>query len=86
MTGKKFLDSSDELIEKTIAVNTMSHFWVSFDIYINESLIFLKYFFIKKLAKSFLPAMIEKNHGHIVTIASMAGIAGAPGLGDYCAR
>ena len=42
--------------------------------------------FYEKLAKSFLPAIIETNHGHIVTIASMAGIAGLPGLGDYCAR
>lgn len=24
--------------------------------------------------KAFLPAMIESNHGHIVTIASLAGI------------
>ena len=29
--------------------------------------------------------MIEKNHGHVVTIASMAGIFGQSGLCDYCA-
>ena len=29
--------------------------------------------------------MIEKNHGHIITIASSAGIFGVPGLIDYCA-
>ena len=28
--------------------------------------------------------MIEKNHGHIVTIASVAGVFGAAGLCDYC--
>jgi len=28
---------------------------------------------------------MSKNHGHLVTIASMAGIVGAAGLGDYCA-
>ena len=28
--------------------------------------------------------MIEKNHGHIVTIASCAGMFGAAGLVDYC--
>ena len=39
----------------------------------------------KKLGKAFLPAMMSKNHGHLVTIASMAGIVGAAGLGDYCA-
>lgn len=29
--------------------------------------------------------MIEANHGHIVTVASMAGYAGVNGLVDYCA-
>mmetsp|Transcript_46744 Transcript_46744/g.77391 ORF Transcript_46744/g.77391 Transcript_46744/m.77391 type:complete len:329 (+) Transcript_46744:95-1081(+) len=35
--------------------------------------------------KAVLPKMMEANHGHIVTIASSAGIIGVPGLGDYCA-
>ena len=35
--------------------------------------------------KAFLPAMLEKNHGHIVTIASSAGLFGVTGLADYCA-
>ena len=35
--------------------------------------------------KAFLPKMIEKNHGHLVTIASMAGKFGSAGLCDYCA-
>lgn len=35
--------------------------------------------------KEFLPSMLEKNHGHIVTIASMAGLTGHAGLVDYCA-
>jgi len=34
--------------------------------------------------KNFLPAMVQRNHGHIVTIASMAGLIGASGLVDYC--
>ena len=29
--------------------------------------------------------MMEKNHGHIVTIASGAGLFGVDGLVDYCA-
>lgn len=29
--------------------------------------------------------MIEKNHGHLVTIASLAGLGGMPKLTDYCA-
>lgn len=28
VTGKKFMDSPDALIEKTLQVNTMAHFWV----------------------------------------------------------
>ncbi|KAM5191831.1 estradiol 17-beta-dehydrogenase 11-like [Mantella aurantiaca] len=34
--------------------------------------------------RAFLPAMIRKNHGHIVTIASSAGFIGVPYLIDYC--
>ena len=29
--------------------------------------------------------MLEKNHGHIVSIASSAGLVGVCGLCDYCA-
>jgi len=36
-------------------------------------------------AKTFLPAMLENNHGHIVSIASCAGLSGTCGLSDYCA-
>jgi len=35
--------------------------------------------------KSFLPSMLARNHGHIVTIASIAGLSGVNGLVDYCA-
>ena len=35
--------------------------------------------------KEFLPEMIAKKKGHIVSIASMAGLVGIPGLSDYCA-
>jgi len=35
--------------------------------------------------KSFLPAMLQRNSGHIVTIASAAGFVGTNGLVDYCA-
>ena len=35
--------------------------------------------------KEFLPGMIAKKRGHIVSIASMAGHCGLPGLSDYCA-
>ncbi|MDR2159194.1 MAG: SDR family oxidoreductase [Treponema sp.] len=35
--------------------------------------------------KAFLPSMIARNTGHIVTISSAAGLIGVRGLGDYCA-
>jgi all-trans-retinol dehydrogenase (NAD+) len=35
--------------------------------------------------KEFLPDMIANKKGHIVSIASLAGLWGIPGLGDYCA-
>lgn len=38
-----------------------------------------------KLAKCFLPNMLETNHGHVVTIASAAGLFGVAGLCDYSA-
>jgi all-trans-retinol dehydrogenase (NAD+) len=50
----------------------------------------LKTFSINALApfwtcKAFLPAMLERNAGHIVNIASAAGIIGVTGLADYSA-
>jgi all-trans-retinol dehydrogenase (NAD+) len=37
------------------------------------------------LLKAFLPKMMESNHGHIVTIASAAGLFGVNSLLPYCA-
>ncbi|XP_015518483.2 epidermal retinol dehydrogenase 2 isoform X1 [Neodiprion pinetum] len=34
--------------------------------------------------QAFLPSMIEKNHGHVVALSSMAGISGLPNLVPYC--
>ncbi|CAM4502831.1 unnamed protein product [Lepidochelys olivacea] len=64
VTGKKFIDCPDSLVEKTMEVNTMAHFWTY---------------------KAFLPAMMASNHGHLVSIASSAGLIGVNGLADYCA-
>lgn len=36
-------------------------------------------------AKAFLPEMIEANRGHLVTVASAAGVIGVARLADYCA-
>jgi all-trans-retinol dehydrogenase (NAD+) len=36
-------------------------------------------------AKAFVPTMLKRNTGHVVTIASAAGLTGVAGLADYCA-
>jgi len=35
--------------------------------------------------KAFLPAMLQRDHGHIVTVGSAAGLIGVAGMQDYCA-
>lgn len=37
-----------------------------------------------RTVRAFLPAMLERDSGHIVTMASAAGIAGTAKLTDYC--
>lgn len=37
------------------------------------------------LLKAFLPGMLERKSGHVVTVASGAGLFGAADLVDYCA-
>ncbi|NXJ81608.1 RDHE2 dehydrogenase, partial [Trogon melanurus] len=64
VTGKSFIESPDSLLEKSMQVNTMAHFWTY---------------------KAFLPAMMASNHGHLVSIASTAGLTGVSCLSDYCA-
>uniref|UniRef100_A0A8C2FFL9 Uncharacterized protein n=1 Tax=Cyprinus carpio TaxID=7962 RepID=A0A8C2FFL9_CYPCA len=59
VSGKRFMDTPDALVEKTLRVNAMSHFWTY---------------------KAFLPAMTDKNHGHLVSVASSAGLIGVNGL------
>jgi len=38
-----------------------------------------------QILQAFLPSMIEKNHGHVVALSSLAGISGLPNLVPYCA-
>lgn len=62
-SGRSFLDTPDQLIQRTFDVNILAHCWTT---------------------KAFLPSMVEADHGHIVTIASMAGYVGINKLVDYC--
>ncbi len=34
---------------------------------------------------AFVPLFLEQNEGHVVNTASLAGLAGGPGMGPYCA-
>lgn len=64
VTGKPFLEATDEAIERTFQVNALALFWVT---------------------RAFLPAMLARGRGHVVTVASAAGLAGTARLVDYCA-
>jgi all-trans-retinol dehydrogenase (NAD+) len=64
VSGKAFLDLTDEDIERTFGVNTVALFWT---------------------CKAFLPGMVERNRGHVVTIASASSFVGVAKLTDYAA-
>ena len=85
VTGKKFLECSDSLIEKTMQVNTNAHFWVRKIVKSIKRLQVLKSNSVPQTVKSFLPSMLQRNRGHVVSIASSAGFFGVTGLADYCA-
>jgi all-trans-retinol dehydrogenase (NAD+) len=64
VSGRPFLDLSEEDVERTFGVNTLAHFWTT---------------------QAFLPSMIERGRGHVVTISSAAGLLGTPRLTAYSA-
>ena len=82
VSGKPLLHCSDQSIQRTFDVNVLAHFWVKF--IERRSIVLFFFVLFSKIIKAFLPAMIEKNSGHIVNIASAAGLVGAAGLVDYC--
>ncbi len=64
VSGRPLLETPDEMIEATFAVNTLALYWT---------------------AKAFLPGMIRRGRGHMVTIASAAGLVGVARQTDYSA-
>jgi all-trans-retinol dehydrogenase (NAD+) len=64
VSGKPFLECTDDQLRRCMDVNLIAHFWT---------------------VRAFLPDMIRNNSGHIVTIASAAGIIGVSHMVDYCA-
>lgn len=66
VSGKDFLELTDEAIERTMNVNTMAHFW---------------------MYRAFLPGMVKRNHGHLVSISSLAGECPEwPAVSLFCSR
>lgn len=91
------MDTPDAIVEKTLRVNAMSHFWVGLTYFLHFYQILYGifcFFFIATILykcpfvvmplfqtyKAFLPAMTDKNHGHLVCVASSAGLIGVNGL------
>lgn len=64
VSGRPLLETPDETIETTFAVNTLALYWTT---------------------KAFLPGMVQRGRGHIVTIASAAGLVGVARQSDYAA-
>ena len=64
VSGKPLIELTDEAIERTFSVNTLSLF---------------------RTTRAFLPEMMARNSGHIVTIASAGGLIGVPKMTDYSA-
>ncbi|XP_060080504.1 short-chain dehydrogenase/reductase 3-like [Ylistrum balloti] len=63
VSGRKIVESVDEELEATYAVNTLAHIWT---------------------IKAFLPDMIDRQRGHIVTLSSVLSMMSMAGLSDYC--
>ncbi|XP_033724838.1 short-chain dehydrogenase/reductase 3-like [Pecten maximus] len=63
VTGRKIVDSIDEELDATFAVNSLAHIWT---------------------LKAFLPDMIDRGKGHIVTMSSVLSMMSMAGLSDYC--
>lgn len=55
------------------------------DIYLVQKVININLIANFAMIQQFLPAMIQKNHGHVISIASMASYMAVGGMADYCA-
>ncbi|XP_068626801.1 17-beta-hydroxysteroid dehydrogenase 13-like [Battus philenor] len=60
---------------KPISRQTEQEIRLMMDINVNANIWFIQ---------AFLPSMVERNHGHIVAMSSIAGLMGTPNLVPYC--
>lgn len=84
VSGKVLLDCTDEQILRTFDVNTLAHFWVTRFLFVFVSILWSSFLNFLQTVKSFLADMIMQDQGHIVTVASLAGLTGSDRLVDYC--
>ncbi|GIY97948.1 hypothetical protein CEXT_501861 [Caerostris extrusa] len=88
--GKGLLHIPDEMIEKTVQVNSLAHIWSRSSLDVFDSLSSGECNDFNFDPSVFLCAKHSPGHdginkGHIVSIASLAGVSGLPNLTDYCA-
>lgn len=81
--SKNMLDCRQLNTSKSVMCSgrTFSNYYLCFSLFF-FLLLFMRHH--AQTTKAFLPAMLEKDHGHIVTIASLAGHVGITKLVDYC--
>ncbi|MCX7678788.1 MAG: SDR family oxidoreductase [Spirochaetes bacterium] len=93
MANHKAIEKTATLIKKTTSVDVLIN---NAGIVIGKPIVDFIYREIKKtidvnllglmwMTKQFLPAMIAQKSGHIVNIASAAGLLAVPRMADYCA-
>lgn len=70
INSSEFLNTDDKRTDKLIDVNIKSVLWVTFRRRLTRNL---------QVTKAFLPSIIKRKSGHIVTISSVAGFVGASG-------
>lgn len=94
MPCRTIMNYTPEEIKRIFDINVLAHFWVSFfekiAVPIEIPFVLLLLFGCLRLislqtTQAFLPSMIQRNHGHIVALSSMAGFIGLANLVPYCA-
>ncbi|CAG2061424.1 unnamed protein product [Timema podura] len=75
------VQSSEDILAE-VNTNLMSQFWSSEDILEEVNINLMSQFWI---LQAFLPSMIDNNHGHVVCMSSMCGVAGVKDMVPYCA-
>ena len=82
--GKSFIDSKDEVIQKTFEVNSISHFWTTKAFLPSMIENDHGHIGLKNIPNK-MRTVLKTSMLTVVSIASSAGYFGVPKLADYCA-